>query len=115
MPTPREMRGQVYCAIVIGATGIIYFAFDSEFTRGGEGHGTCIGPRALLNMSFVVPRLPFTNGSRTPLVSPVTRVARRGGRCLACGGEGQQGVGGAGAGDPCADFDSAVHCGFQWP
>ena len=49
MPSPREMRGQVYAGIVHGATGIIYFAMDSGVTRGGEVMG--IAPRALTNMS----------------------------------------------------------------
>eukprot|EP01050_Picozoa_sp_SAG11_P013449 SAG11_NODE_1573_length_4664_cov_3.235487_1_plen_48_part_10 len=48
MPTPREMRGQVYAGIVHGATGIIYFAMDSGVTRDGEVMG--IAPRALTNM-----------------------------------------------------------------
>ena len=49
MPSPREMRGQVYAGIVHGATGIIYFAMDSGVTRDGQVMG--IAPRALTNMS----------------------------------------------------------------
>ena len=44
------MRAQVYTGIVHGATGIIYFAMDSLFTRAGYVAG--VGPRSLLNMSY---------------------------------------------------------------
>jgi hypothetical protein len=50
MPDSREMRTQVYTGIVHGATGIIYFAMDSLFTRAGYVAG--FGPRSLLNMSY---------------------------------------------------------------
>lgn len=36
MPSPRELRTQVYTGIVHGATGIMYFAMDSYVTRAGE-------------------------------------------------------------------------------
>ena len=50
MPSARELRTQVYTSIVSGATGIIYFAMDSLFTRAGGVVG--MGPRELLNESY---------------------------------------------------------------
>ena len=50
MPSVREMRGQLYTAIVSGSTGIIYFAMDSYLTRAGDVFG--FGPQALLNESY---------------------------------------------------------------
>ena len=50
MPSVREMRGQLYTAIVSGSTGIIYFAMDSYVTRAGDVFG--FGPQALLNESY---------------------------------------------------------------
>lgn len=38
MPTPREMRAQVYTALIHGATGIIYFAMDSCKYTGNTHH-----------------------------------------------------------------------------
>jgi hypothetical protein len=35
MPTPAELRGMAYTAIVHGATGLIFFAYDSWVTRDG--------------------------------------------------------------------------------
>ena len=50
MPSPRELRTQVYTGIVHGATGIMYFAMDSYVTRAGGVVG--MGPRELLNTSY---------------------------------------------------------------
>lgn len=35
LPTPEQLRCQTYAAFILGATGIIYFAEDSWFTRQG--------------------------------------------------------------------------------
>ena len=51
MPSAREVRTQVYTALVHGATGIMYFAMDSVYTRAGGVVG--MGPRELLNVSYV--------------------------------------------------------------
>lgn len=50
MPTPRQMRAQVYASLVMGATGIIYFAMDSQWTRAGGVVG--MGPRGLLAQQY---------------------------------------------------------------
>ncbi len=42
MPTPEELRGMAFTAIVHGATGLIYFAYDSWVTRDGLVIG--VGP-----------------------------------------------------------------------
>jgi hypothetical protein len=42
MPTPAELRGMAFTAIVHGATGLILFAWDSPVTR--MGHVLGIGP-----------------------------------------------------------------------
>jgi hypothetical protein len=42
MPTPGELRGMAFTAIVHGATGLILFAWDSPVTR--MGHVLGIGP-----------------------------------------------------------------------
>ncbi|MGN6391375.1 MAG: hypothetical protein ACTHM9_03865 [Gemmatimonadales bacterium] len=42
MPTPSELRGMAFTAIVHGATGLILFAWDSPVTR--MGHVLGIGP-----------------------------------------------------------------------
>lgn len=36
MPTPEELRAMAYSGIVAGATGLLYFAFDSFATRSGQ-------------------------------------------------------------------------------
>jgi hypothetical protein len=50
IPTPEELRGMTFTAIIHGATGLIFFAYDSRITREGnvigiapetaEGYGT---------------------------------------------------------------------------
>ena len=50
MPSVREMRGQLYTAIVSGSTGIIYFAMDSYITRAGGVFG--ITPKELANETY---------------------------------------------------------------
>ena len=63
LPTPREMRGQVYAALIHGATGIIYFAMDSLYTRAGAVNG--IGPRELLNETYA-DHSPESRSTATP-------------------------------------------------
>jgi hypothetical protein len=36
IPTPDELRGMAFTAIIHGATGLIFFAYDSRFTRQGN-------------------------------------------------------------------------------
>jgi hypothetical protein len=36
MPTPAELRGMAFTGIIHGATGLIFFAFDSRVTREGQ-------------------------------------------------------------------------------
>jgi hypothetical protein len=50
MATPRQMRAQVYASLVMGATGIIYFAMDSQWSRAGGVVG--MGPRPLLAQQY---------------------------------------------------------------
>ncbi|MCB0307882.1 MAG: hypothetical protein KDD48_00805, partial [Bdellovibrionales bacterium] len=44
MPSPRELRAMIYAAIAHGATGIIYFAYDSWVTRNGYILGMAPNP-----------------------------------------------------------------------
>jgi hypothetical protein len=76
MPSPREMRGQVYAGIVHGATGIIYFAMDSGVTRDGQVMG--IAPRALTNMSTSA--LHFVFSSKLCVRMPCVMTYR----CMPC-------------------------------
>ena len=46
MPTPDEVRAMVYAGLIHGATGIIYFAFDSFVTREGQILGMAPDPPA---------------------------------------------------------------------
>lgn len=46
LPTYDELRGMIYTALVHGATGVIYFAFDSQGTRDGQVLGVAPDPRA---------------------------------------------------------------------
>ena len=39
MPTPRQLRGQIYAALIHGATGVFYFQFDSIMSRTGGNVG----------------------------------------------------------------------------
>ena len=50
MPSVREMRGQLYTALVSGATGILYFAMDQYVTRAGGVVG--IAPRECSNETY---------------------------------------------------------------
>ncbi|MBN2057072.1 hypothetical protein JW905_19250 [bacterium] len=45
MPTPMQLRAQVYAAIIHGASGIIYFAWDSWVTRDGRVIGMSPDPQ----------------------------------------------------------------------
>ena len=50
MPTPRQVRGQIYAAFVHGATGIIYFMMDSIVGRTGGIVG--MGPANLTAVAY---------------------------------------------------------------
>ena len=50
MPTARQMRAQVYTGIIHGATGILYFAMDSQWTRAGGVVG--MAPQKLLAQRY---------------------------------------------------------------
>jgi len=45
MPTPTQLRAEVYTAVIHGATGIIYFAVDNFATRGAQVIGIAANPR----------------------------------------------------------------------
>jgi len=45
-PTPTQLRAQVYTALIHGATGIVYFAWDSYITRGAGLNGISPNPQA---------------------------------------------------------------------
>lgn len=45
MPTPREARAMVFTAIVHGATGIVYFTWDSWVSRSGDVIGIAPNPQ----------------------------------------------------------------------
>ncbi len=47
MPTPMQLRAQVYAAIIHGASGIIYFAWDSYVTRDGRVIGMSPDPQVV--------------------------------------------------------------------
>ena len=44
MPNPNESRAMVYSSLIHGATGMIYFAFDSWVTRNGNVFGIAPNP-----------------------------------------------------------------------
>jgi len=44
MPEPEELRAMVYAGLIHGATGIVYFAFDSFATRDGQVLGIAPDP-----------------------------------------------------------------------
>ncbi|MBI1209530.1 MAG: hypothetical protein GC191_19885 [Azospirillum sp.] len=46
MPTPEELRAMVYAALIHGATGVFYFAYDSFVTREGNVLGMAPEPEA---------------------------------------------------------------------
>ena len=46
MPTPMELRAQVYAALIHGATGIIYFCQDTYVCRDGKVIGMSHDPQA---------------------------------------------------------------------
>jgi hypothetical protein len=45
MPTPMQLRAQVYAAIIHGATGIIYFTWDTYVCRDGNVIGMSPDPQ----------------------------------------------------------------------
>jgi FG-GAP repeat len=50
MPTPTQLRAEIYAGIIHGATGIIYFAMDNFVTRDGEVIG--IAPTPIADYDF---------------------------------------------------------------
>lgn len=44
MPTPTQLRAQIFAGLVHGATGIVYFALDSHVTRAGNVIGAAPNP-----------------------------------------------------------------------
>ena len=46
MPTPMQLRAQVYAALIHGATGIVYFTWDTYVCRDGDVIGISPDPRA---------------------------------------------------------------------
>ena len=46
MPTPRQARAMAYAAMVHGASGLIWFSFDSFVTRNGNVIGISPSPRS---------------------------------------------------------------------
>jgi hypothetical protein len=63
MCTPIQLRAQVYASIMNGATGIIYFIWDSYISRGGGNIGISPDPK----ISRVA-----NPGPATPLETPAT-------------------------------------------
>lgn len=60
MPTPMQLRAQVYAATIHGATGIIYFCWDTYVNRDGNVIGMSPDPQ----VAYVKP------GPNTPKPSP---------------------------------------------
>jgi len=57
MPTPTKLRGMVFTSIIHGATGVIYFGFDSAILRDGN----CVGIAPHPSASYAVNRFkPLT-------------------------------------------------------
>ncbi len=63
-PSPRELRAMTYAGIVHGATGIMYFAYDSFVTRDGEVIGIAPDPTAAHG-----PTPDFDNDGKPPVAA----------------------------------------------
>ncbi len=63
-PSPRDLRAMTYAALVHGATGIMYFAYDSFVTRDGEVIGMAPDPVADYG-----PTPDFDNSGKPPLLA----------------------------------------------
>jgi hypothetical protein len=71
LPTYDELRGMIYTALVHGATGVIYFAFDSPGTRDGQVLGIAPDPSAAYD------GVPDFDGDRRPaLVASESQLAQ---------------------------------------
>ncbi|CAN0553654.1 unnamed protein product, partial [Laminaria digitata] len=68
MPTPQQARAMSYAAMVRGATGLIWFSYDSFVTRSGKVIG--ISPRPQSGYDTV---LENTLAGKTPLVADVAQ------------------------------------------
>jgi hypothetical protein len=60
MPTPAQLRAQVYDAIIHGATGIHYFVYDSYVSRDGGCVGMSPDPRPVVLLNEGKPKTPAT-------------------------------------------------------
>ncbi|MCC6240957.1 MAG: hypothetical protein IT448_11725 [Phycisphaerales bacterium] len=60
MPTPAQLRSQVYDAIIQGATGIHYFIYDSYVSRDGRCVGMSPDPREVVLVKDGKPKTPAT-------------------------------------------------------
>ena len=63
-PSSRELRAMIYAGIVHGATGIVYFAYDSFVTRDGEVIGIAPDPVAAHG-----PTPDFDNDGKPPVAA----------------------------------------------
>lgn len=69
MPEATEVRATVFTGIVNGATGIIYFAFDSFVTRDGDVIGVAPSPRPDYG-----PAPDYNNDGKPPLAATQAQV-----------------------------------------
>ena len=74
MPTPREARAMAYAALIHGATGIIWFCFDSYVSRNGDVLGAA--PRPEADYGIVDLRPPERGPPLTASVEQVDRSQR---------------------------------------
>ena len=63
-PSPRDLRAMTYAALIHGATGIMYFAYDSFVTRDGEVIG--MAPEPLADYG---PTPDFDNNGKPPMLA----------------------------------------------
>lgn len=62
MPSPTKIKGMVWASIIHGATGLIYFGFDSAIMRDGNCIGIAPHPYSSYNYPGLKP-LPISNNS----------------------------------------------------
>ena len=89
-PSPEQLRACVYAGVIHGATGIVYFIWDSYVSRDGEALGMSPNPQ----VSYV----PNPRQAGAPHPSPATpaQMAKARG-VMGYGGGDQQGAGRVGA------------------
>jgi hypothetical protein len=68
LPSPAQARGMLYAAIVHGATGVIWFAYDSPVTRNGRVVGVAPDTQEAAGI-----RLPF--GPHAPIAASAAEAA----------------------------------------